>query len=93
MSELSVAGAWRAGTPSVGSPCARPAGSRAAGYPRPVARSSQPSEKASSSKARTARIATYRELFAALEALAGFDDSARAHLDRVASDYRRLASS
>jgi len=47
-------------------------------------------ETATATMTGSADVATYVELFAALEASAAFGDDARDHLARIADDYRRL---
>jgi hypothetical protein len=37
-------------------------------------------------------IATYTEIFTALERAASFGDNARGHLARIAADYRQLSA-
>jgi hypothetical protein len=39
-----------------------------------------------------ADVATYIEIFTALEESASFDDAARQHLTRIAADYQQLVS-
>lgn len=47
-------------------------------------------ETATATLTGTADVATYVELFSALEAVANFDGDARRELARIADDYRRL---
>lgn len=47
-------------------------------------------ETATATLTGAADIAAYRELFAALQASAAFDDEARAHLERIGNAYRTL---
>jgi transcriptional regulator with XRE-family HTH domain len=49
-------------------------------------------ETATATMTGAADIATYVELFTALEGLALFGDAAREHLTRIANDYRQLAT-
>lgn len=50
-------------------------------------------ETATATMTGTADVATYVELFAALESTAVFGDDAREHLTRIADDYRQLEQS
>ena len=48
-------------------------------------------ETATATLTGAADVAAYRELFAALQTAAAFDDEVRAHLERIGSDYRTLS--
>lgn len=50
-------------------------------------------ETATATLTGAADIAAYRELFAALQASATFDDEARAHLERIGASYSELTTS